>query len=252
MTLVGRRLLPRCRSGADAAAVRAFTGQRRARHRGHRQSGALLRAAALARHRGDGARVSRSPSLRRARSALPGARGDPDDGEGCGKMRRIRRRALLVPAGARAHRSGAGRTCRGGPPWIPSCLKSWSVRSPRDRSSTIKQKQELVSQSARLAYPVRDGIPVMLEEEARRLDAGRVRVRLSAPPRASRPTPSRSRAAPARQQNPCRSPSSFRRAMRRRVCPASRSRTSRASRWSCGSPSARSARGAAARRGRDR
>ena len=29
---------------------------------------------------------------------------------------------------------------------------------------------ELVSQKARLAYPVRDGIPVMLEAEARRLD----------------------------------------------------------------------------------
>ena len=33
-----------------------------------------------------------------------------------------------------------------------------------------KQKQELISRSARLAYPVRDGIPVMLEEEARRLE----------------------------------------------------------------------------------
>jgi uncharacterized protein YbaR (Trm112 family) len=32
-----------------------------------------------------------------------------------------------------------------------------------------KAKQELVSKSARLAYPVRDGIPVMLEDEARRL-----------------------------------------------------------------------------------
>jgi uncharacterized protein len=32
-----------------------------------------------------------------------------------------------------------------------------------------KQKQELISKSARLAYPVRDGIPVMLEDEARRL-----------------------------------------------------------------------------------
>ncbi len=32
-----------------------------------------------------------------------------------------------------------------------------------------REKQELVSKSARLAYPVRDGIPVMLEEEARRL-----------------------------------------------------------------------------------
>ena len=32
-----------------------------------------------------------------------------------------------------------------------------------------RQKQELISKSARLAYPVRDGIPVMLEDEARRL-----------------------------------------------------------------------------------
>lgn len=32
-----------------------------------------------------------------------------------------------------------------------------------------KDKQELVSKSARLAYPIRDGIPVMLEEEARTL-----------------------------------------------------------------------------------
>jgi uncharacterized protein len=33
-----------------------------------------------------------------------------------------------------------------------------------------REKQELVSKSARLAYPIRDGIPVMLEEEARRLE----------------------------------------------------------------------------------
>jgi hypothetical protein len=32
-----------------------------------------------------------------------------------------------------------------------------------------REKKELVSRSARLAYPVRDGIPVMLEEEARKL-----------------------------------------------------------------------------------
>lgn len=32
-----------------------------------------------------------------------------------------------------------------------------------------RQRQELVSRSARLAYPIRDGIPVMLEEEARTL-----------------------------------------------------------------------------------
>jgi uncharacterized protein YbaR (Trm112 family) len=32
-----------------------------------------------------------------------------------------------------------------------------------------KDKQELISKSARLAYPIRDGIPVMLEGEARTL-----------------------------------------------------------------------------------
>jgi hypothetical protein len=32
-----------------------------------------------------------------------------------------------------------------------------------------REKRELVSRSARLAYPVRDGIPIMLENEARTL-----------------------------------------------------------------------------------
>ena len=33
-----------------------------------------------------------------------------------------------------------------------------------------RQRQELISKSARLAYPISDGIPVMLEEEARKLE----------------------------------------------------------------------------------
>ncbi|HVO90775.1 MAG TPA: Trm112 family protein [Casimicrobiaceae bacterium] len=32
-----------------------------------------------------------------------------------------------------------------------------------------RERQELISRSARLAYPIRDGIPVMLEDEARKL-----------------------------------------------------------------------------------
>jgi len=32
------------------------------------------------------------------------------------------------------------------------------------------QKQELISEKAKLAYPIRDGIPIMLVEEARKLD----------------------------------------------------------------------------------
>lgn len=32
------------------------------------------------------------------------------------------------------------------------------------------EKQELISDKAKLAYPIRDGIPIMLVEEARKLD----------------------------------------------------------------------------------
>jgi len=42
---------------------------------------------------------------------------------------------------------------------------------PVTKGSLIYQResQELISRSARLAYPVRDGIPVLLEVEARTL-----------------------------------------------------------------------------------
>jgi uncharacterized protein YbaR (Trm112 family) len=42
---------------------------------------------------------------------------------------------------------------------------------PRTKTSLLydEEAQELISRAAGLAYPIRDGIPVMLEEEARTL-----------------------------------------------------------------------------------
>ena len=68
---------------------------------------------------------------------------------------------------------------------IPTCLNEPSPGKPAAMDPKLlellvcpvtkgpltynREAQELVSRSARLAYPVRDGIPVMLEEEARTL-----------------------------------------------------------------------------------
>ena len=40
----------------------------------------------------------------------------------------------------------------------------------RGRLTYDRERQELVSKSAKLAFPIRDGVPIMLAEEARKLD----------------------------------------------------------------------------------
>ena len=42
---------------------------------------------------------------------------------------------------------------------------------PRTKTSLLydEARQELISRAARLAYPIRDGIPIMLEDEGRQL-----------------------------------------------------------------------------------
>ena len=40
----------------------------------------------------------------------------------------------------------------------------------KDKLLLDEENNELISKEAKLAYPIRDGIPIMLTEEARKLD----------------------------------------------------------------------------------
>lgn len=53
-------------------------------------------------------------------------------------------------------------------PWLLERLVCPLTRQPLRYD---EDAQELVSEAAGLAYPIRDGVPVMLVEEARRHDA---------------------------------------------------------------------------------
>ena len=54
-------------------------------------------------------------------------------------------------------------------PWLLSKLVCPVTRTPLRHDAAT---DELISDAAGLAYPIRDGVPVMLPDEARRLDTG--------------------------------------------------------------------------------
>ncbi len=51
----------------------------------------------------------------------------------------------------------------------PKLLEILVCPLTKTRLEYDREKQELVSRAARLAYPIRDGIPIMLADEAREL-----------------------------------------------------------------------------------
>ncbi len=51
----------------------------------------------------------------------------------------------------------------------PRLLERLVCPVTKTRLSYDAEKQELISKTAGLAYPIRDGIPIMLAEEAREL-----------------------------------------------------------------------------------
>jgi uncharacterized protein len=52
----------------------------------------------------------------------------------------------------------------------PKLLEILVCPVTKGRLEYDSQKQELISRAAKLAYPIRDGIPIMLPEEARPLE----------------------------------------------------------------------------------
>jgi uncharacterized protein YbaR (Trm112 family) len=57
------------------------------------------------------------------------------------------------------------------PPSVdPRLLEVLVCPLTRGKLTYDRERQELVSKGAKLAFPIRDGVPIMLPEEARALD----------------------------------------------------------------------------------
>ena len=113
--------------------------------------------------------------LRRTDLAVRRCAAGADDGEGCGKMPRLRARGALVPAGATRSSSAADASALLGRV-VDGCTTAGNPGLPAVQgaaAATARAASVLVCRADRLAFPIRDGMPVMLEEEARVLTAGR-------------------------------------------------------------------------------
>jgi uncharacterized protein YbaR (Trm112 family) len=92
---------------------------------------------------------------------------------------RARQRRCLARAGASATRAReapacwrcwrSASDCRKLEPWIIGCWTYSRARSARGRWCIAARQQELVCRGDRLAWPIRDGVPVMLVAEAREI-----------------------------------------------------------------------------------
>ena len=65
-------------------------------------------------------------------------------------------------------RTSADPEARGGAD--PRLLELLVCPLTRDTLIYDAKRQELISRAAKLAYPIRDGVPIMLPEEARKLE----------------------------------------------------------------------------------
>ena len=71
------------------------------------------------------------------------------------------------PGALHAHRTHPERPAGSVDPKLLEILVCPLTKGPLEYDAA---KQELISRKAKLAYPIRDGIPIMLPEEARRLE----------------------------------------------------------------------------------
>jgi uncharacterized protein YbaR (Trm112 family) len=55
-------------------------------------------------------------------------------------------------------------------PFDPHMLEALVCPATHAQLSYDAEAQELISKAAHLAYPIRNGIPIMIEDEARKLD----------------------------------------------------------------------------------